>query len=374
MNPSFSPPAAIAIDQEPTVVLRHAATNETSSDADSTASGYSYDAARDGLDGVDLDEIEVIRGSYQKIKSFGLPLKIHLALGVAVCIICMLIWHWQGPPICSVPVALAAPIMANVTEQVPTSSPEAQSPTTLPPNIPTSIEVVMPKFWWFFYPFLAFAFTVTSHNFFSEGKYERIGVTFVIVLNLTLFLTWAFRMPLGNTVDCTKNVGPDGFFFAGDTFTAPWPIFPLAITAVVGVAVHYLRQPKEQRKWFRLLLNEYWIINGSFFLIWLFYGQGHPWWIYPLFALALPVVIYRMRYIYKETRVWAYVAVFAIDLNLILFLAWIFTPSSFPWPLIVAGVSGAGVWYLMRREAKPAVPVTAAWENKDAIPEDTPTV
>jgi hypothetical protein len=90
MNPSFSPSGAIAIDQEPTVVLRHAATNETSSDTDSTASGYSYDAARDGLDGVDLDEIEVIRGSYQKIKSFGLPLKIHLAVGVAVCIICML--------------------------------------------------------------------------------------------------------------------------------------------------------------------------------------------------------------------------------------------------------------------------------------------
>jgi hypothetical protein len=257
----------------------------------------------------------------------------------------------------------------------------------------------MPKFWWFFYPFLAFAFTVTSHNFFSEGKYERIAVTFVIVFNLTLFLTWAFRMPLGNTQVCAENVGPDGLFYAGDTFTAPWPIFPLAITAVAGVAVHYLRQPKEQRKWFRLLLNEYWIINGSFFLIWLFYGQGHPWWIYPLFALALPVVIYRMRYIYKETRMWAYVAVFAIDLNLILFLAWIFTHDSFPCtffqrpalvemlilyvcltcdqclgPLIVAGVSGAIVWYLMRREAKPAVPVTAAWENKDNLPEDTPSV
>lgn len=392
----MDPTPTLSLDSEPTVVLRHS--GGTDSQATPGATPVTYDASRDGLDGVDLDEIEVLRGSYQRIKSFGLPLKIHLGLAVAISVICMLgtyfheflarivllwpisraaaccnidhrssffdktantacacifvsVWHWQGAPICAVPLLppiaapalspVAAPVAAPVEIAAPSGAPLAPpvAPPTAPPvaapalpspSAPSVLEVALPKFWWFFYPFLVFSFTIPAHHFFTEAKWDKIGITFGVVLNLTLFLTWAFRMPLGNTKDCTKNIDEEGHFMVGDTFTAPWPIFPAAATAIIAVFAHYMRQPKEQRKWFRLLLNEYWIINVSFFLIWLFYGQGHPWFLYPLFALALPVVLHRMRFVYKETRLWAYVAVVLIVINLLLFLAWIFTDTGFP--------------------------------------------
>lgn len=238
----------------------------------------------------------------------------------------------------------------------------------------------MPKFWWFFYPLLFFAFSVPAHHFFLESKWEKMAIMFVIMLNIGLFLTWAFQLPLGDAAQCASYVNPvDGSVVIPARSTPPWPIFPAAVSLIGAVAAHYLKQPKESRRWFRLLLNEYWIVNGACFLIWLFFGQGFPWWIFPLVVLALPVVIYRMRYDYKETRMWTYAAVISIALNLLLFLTWIFTATGFPWPLFPLGLCGALVFYLMRREAAAAQAGSApaaSWEGgSDAsivtIPVDT---
>jgi len=125
-------------------------------------------------------------------------------------------------------------------------------------------------------------------------------------------------------------------------------------SALLAALGHWFHTPPETRKGIRLALNLFWITNLFLFLIWVFYSprdvEPFPWFIYPLFTLALPLVLWRMKNVHKESRIWPYVGTnkslplasliltvlvwlvvsILIMLNLLLFLTFMFVPGSFP--------------------------------------------
>ena len=110
------------------------------------------------------------------------------------------------------------------------------------------------------------------------------------ILNITLWMTYALRIP----------ISPDD---------RPWPIFPTFVSSLIYFTGHYFfGTPADKRRLIRLVLNLFWSINSFLFIVWVIYDQrSFPWFIFPLFTLSLPLILYRMRFIHKEARQWPYV-------------------------------------------------------------------
>jgi len=66
-----------------------------------------------------------------------------------------------------------------------------------------------------------------------------------------------------------------------------------------------------------------------------------------MFVLAIPLIVLYMRTTYAESRVWLYVCVSLVVLNIMFFLVWGFVPSGFPWFLVLWVVSAAIVVFLV---------------------------
>jgi len=99
-----------------------------------------------------------------------------------------------------------------------------------------------------------------------------------------------------------------------------------------------------------------------------------PWWIIPLFVLAVPLAILYMRTVYGERRWWLYVVVSLAILNMLTFLLWGFLPYPLPWfliPWVLSGLIVAFLWFKYRNSGTydslpdEAVPPPQAQEYHD---------
>jgi len=240
-----------------------------------------------------VERVDYLNQGLDHFKKFTKPLKIHIVAGCSICMACLLVFHWTA---------------------------KDRSGNYKPSNV----------FWWWIYPFCIFGISFSGHYFFSHRKWWKGTLGISVGLNSTLFLTWAFLLPWYNI--------------------APWFIFPLFGTVIILVIAFYLLYRKDQ--FFRLLLNEYWLLNLLFFFIWLFYGQGFPWFIFPLCLMAIPLVYYRLRYTHQEVRAWIIAAAILALIDIALFFTWQFTGEAFPWFIIIWGASLAGIWILWWKKIK----------------------
>eukprot|EP01120_Amphizonella_sp_Union-15-10_P005851 TRINITY_DN1790_c0_g1_i1.p1 TRINITY_DN1790_c0_g1~~TRINITY_DN1790_c0_g1_i1.p1 ORF type:complete len:137 (-),score=16.62 TRINITY_DN1790_c0_g1_i1:152-562(-) len=99
-----------------------------------------------------------------------------------------------------------------------------------------------------------------------------------------------------------------------------------------------------------MLANLYWVINLFLFLVWLGYGQGFPWFMWPILILAIPMFLNRLWSLHNERRAWVLVSVALSLLDMALFVTWVFTKTVFPWFLIVWAVSLVVIWILYRKK------------------------
>jgi len=179
-------------------------------------------------------------------------------------------------------------------------------------------------FWWWIYPFFFFAMTITAQIHYQSQQYWRGVVLIVGLANFMIFLT-------------------DGL----TALSFPqWWIFPAGVSGMALLGVYAWRYPEEFSP-LTTAFYEYCILNVLLFLAWLIYAKEFPWWIIPMFILAIPLIIVYMRVNYAEYRVWLYVCVALVVLDVMFFLIWGFVLSGFPWFLVIWVVSAVVIVLLV---------------------------
>jgi len=160
--------------------------------------------------------------------------------------------------------------------------------------------------------------TITAQIHYQNGQYWRGIVMIVILANFMLFLTDGL----------TSNGFPN------------WWIYPSAISAMILLALYAWRVGEYTP--LTTAFYEYCLLNGLLFFTWLIHPKMFPWFIVPIFLLAIPLVIMYMRVYYAEYRSWLYICVTLVIINVMIFLVWGFAPNSkFPWFLVVWAASVA---------------------------------
>ena len=175
---------------------------------------------------------------------------------------------------------------------------------------------------------------------------------------------------LGIDPACGRNVRRDRLFFYRLTnfqirkLEPPWFIYPALISTMGCVAFHFL----QKKDYASAMLHEYWLVCLTFFLSWLFYGRGFPWWyvlealltsmathfilrkrVYPCFTLAIPVIIYHMIFVQGDRRLWSVLGMVLVIINMMLFLTWEFTAVAFPWFVFPLAASAGLIFWLYKR-------------------------
>jgi len=177
-------------------------------------------------------------------------------------------------------------------------------------------------FWWWIYPFFLFSMTLTAQVHYQSQQYWRGVVMIVVIANFMLFLT-------------------DGL---SSRAFPKWWVYPAILSAMILVGISTWRMGTFTAV--TTAFYEYCLVNVLFFMVWLEYLRGFPWFVLPMFLLAVPLSVVYMRMSYAETRIWLYVIVSLVLVDLMLFLVWGFVDSGFPWFLIVWAVSGAVIIFL----------------------------
>lgn len=134
---------------------------------------------------------------------------------------------------------------------------------------------------------------------------------------MTLVIVWATDIP---------SIGLIPFY----------PIFVIFPSLIIRSLVDFIRKPRNERNTFKFMLSETWILCGFFFFIWVFYGGPFPWFFIPSFVLFTPIIIYRLRFIDGEKKIWPLVAVGVGMTCLLTFFIWMFTYDKIPWFAIPA--------------------------------------
>jgi len=165
--------------------------------------------------------------------------------------------------------------------------------------------------WWWIYPFFFFALTLTAQIHFENRKYWRGLVSIVILIDLMLFLT-------------------DGLT---STRFPQWWIFPVGASVMLLLAAYQWKYKELPIPSFAFY--EHILLHFLLFFYWLETPKIFPWWIIPFFVLGVPIAILYMKIIYDETRLWRYVMVSLIILNVLIFLVWGFLNTPIPWFLAV---------------------------------------
>jgi hypothetical protein len=222
---------------------------------------------------------------YQRIRKLDSKFLIHLLVALSVSVLFLFVFHWA-----------------------------ADSPSE--------------TFWWWIYPFGFFTMSLTAHYYFSNTLYWKGVLSLIIIFNVILFLTWGLTQPVGE-----MKLEP------------PWFIYPALISAMGCVAFHFI----QKKDWASAILHEYWLVCLTFFLSWLFYGRGFPWWVYPCFTLAIPVIIYHMIFVQGDRRLWSVLGMVLVIVNIMLFLTWEFTAVAFPWFIFPLAVSAGLIYWLYKR-------------------------
>jgi len=234
-------------------------------------------------------EGDFIYKPYQKVKTLPLPLRIHLSIGISICVLCFFIWRWVSYDINSAP-------------------------------------------WWFIFPMFFFAMTVSFHKYvivdgavYPESKIKGVYVI-IGLINLLLFFANFLMGP---------SVNP-----------YPWFIYPLFGSIMVSLYIYH-RQNPDTYSFLKLLTHEYLIFNLLLFITWLL-SRGFPWFFYPLLILAYPLLTLYVKKVYKENRHTIFVLILSVDICLICFITWVFTDFWFPWFLFVWAILGAATFFLWK--------------------------
>lgn len=201
-----------------------------------------------------------------------------------------------------------------------------------------------------------FGFTISLilHYSFVSKKYEDGIVKATIVLNILLYLSNILSMDTDDYV-----------FF--------WWVYPAILSAMIVVPYYKYATDLKSHKamadairaasptaeiipheinWYRLAVFEYACISLALFITWVNVKLGHPWFFYPILALASPLIYWRMRK-ESERRLWVLAIPQLILLNLIVFIAWAFTSSKIPWfvPVFVISCFVVGLlWFKWKRD------------------------
>jgi len=256
-------------------------------------------------------ENDILWESYESVMSMSIWKKIHWSLAIVVTSVLIFVWRY--------------------VEEEPSDS-----------------------FWWWIIPMFLFTISLTLHHHFESKKYEDGIVKSTILLNILLYLSNVLSMDTDEYV-----------FF--------WWVYP-AILSIMLVVPYYkystdIKSHKamvsaikaasptaeiipHEINWYRLAIFEYICISAALFLTWVNVKLGHPWFFYPIFVMASPLLYWKMRRS-SEKRLWVLVLPQIILINLIVFVAWAFTTSKIPWFLPVLGVSClvvAFLWVRWKRE------------------------
>lgn len=216
-----------------------------------------------------------------------------------------------------------------------------------------------------------FAASLTLHHKLESDRYMDGIINTAIILNVFLFTI--------NVLTMNK----DKFFFA-------WWIYPAIISVMVIFPFYQYVYKSEQHNalsnamreaspsasivpyqmnWSNLIIFEYVCLSVMLFLTWVNTKLGHPWFIYPILVLALPIVYWKMKE--SEHRLWVHLIPQLLLVNAIVFVAWAFTSSKIPWFLPVFGVSLcfiAVMWLVWRKRQRSANDVETVNEDDNTQP------
>jgi len=137
--------------------------------------------------------------------------------------------------------------------------------------------------------------TLTAQLHYQNEQYWRGVVLVVVLINFMLFLT--------------DGLTSQGF--------PKWWIYPSCISGMVLLAFYAWRFGEFSHQ--TTAFYEYSILNVLLFLTWLEQPKTFPWFIIPMFVLAIPLIVVYMRTTYAESRVWLYVCVSLVVLNIMFF-------------------------------------------------------
>jgi len=183
---------------------------------------------------------------------------------------------------------------------------------------------------WWLYPIFGFAITLTAHYYYTTNDLWKGVVTIVIIINIMLMV-----------IDMFENRGKFRFFYYCWSVSL---MVALAARAKMFGDIPYLH----------LAFYEYCIFNVIMFIVWLnelpkgTKDATFPWFFLPICILAVPLQVWWLRANLNEYRLWIYVAVSLITLNIMMFLIWGFVHSTWPWFIVPWAISGVGILAMWR--------------------------
>jgi len=238
------------------------------------------------------EEEELTKPLADAFKDMTILFKAHLILGLGTCFFSFIAWHYL-----------------DVKQQT--------------------------AFHWWLYPIFCFALTLTAHAYFGAKAYWVGFVSCLVILNILLMvINGLTSIPLAGQV----------------TFVDGWFYYCWGSSAMLyfGVRAKVFGDPN----FLTLAFYQYLLLNFMLFLAWFQLAGDNdedffPWFLIPIFVLAVPLVIWYLRSVYKEYRIWVYGGVSLGLVNIMMFMIWGFVDSSWPWFLIPWGISAAviaGLW------------------------------
>jgi len=150
--------------------------------------------------------------------------------------------------------------------------------------------------------------------FFIQKNYKGGAIAILAILNLICFFTWGLTQPKG-------------------VIGYPWFIYPIYATASGYTLVLYLATKRHELIF--MFWHLYWQLSLMLFATWIFTSHGHPWFFYPMIALAIPLQCAMAKSVYHEKRAWVYLLIIFGGIDSIVFIVWAFTSSYWPWFIFV---------------------------------------
>jgi len=190
-----------------------------------------------------------------------------------------------------------------------------------------SVPLTLPFWWWIFF-FVLFGMTLPLHYYFYQDKFWKGIVAAALVFNFGLVIIWSLAFQTSGCVGCQTPLN------------YPWWIFSFLGTGLIGVPIYYLKVAPRENK-FTFLFILYCILNIFSFCFWFFsFRTLYPWFIFPLFLLAMPLVFYRMWYNMKmNSHLYPHIYVQLTLLNLFFYFVWAGFHPVFPFYLIIFFIS-----------------------------------
>jgi len=163
---------------------------------------------------------------------------------------------------------------------------------------------------WFIYVATFFCITVSFHFYILVRPKEilQLHITWFVVINTMLFLTWLFQK--------------------GHEFT--WFLYPIFGWGVL-LALHYgiVAWRDDPHKWISVHTTIFVLVNLMCFFLYIDSGHGKPWFLYVFFGTGALLLIHFCAHYYPGNWFTLHLYLFA-DIQLLLFCVWA-GRQGFPW-------------------------------------------